>query len=457
MSASPFVERIAITATLRVQTPLHVGTGRQFRDQDIPEIEGAKQGEEHPFCAEIAADGDGKPYLPGSGLKGALRALLESALAGDAHRADPLFGEIKDEGSGRMSPLIVYGAKFVNEGAGSDRPLAAKKKHGKAVSARTAIDRKRGAADRHKLFHAEEVTRGATFRFEALFLPGYAKDARAARQQLEMLLFLLQERGLAAGRATRAGHGRLAIDGDFNATGLSLKEDGDLRSTPAKGLDGVTLRANHANALGKAALGVRKSYALTLSGEGPFFVNDWSWQPDKSKDKQAKSAPQREALRESRQEPILPGPSVLGAMRARARWLAALARLRKDAADPFYAEREPGADEDVPVVAELFGTTERRGLLGVDALEVEGIVERGRMTSVRLDRFSGAPMDSALFAVESFIAPVFKLTLQLHKPAAESQERAVATLFDDLRRNGLRLGHAGNRGFGWFVVAYQEA
>ena len=69
MSASPFAERITISATFRVATPLHVGTGRQSRDGHIPEIEGAAAGEEHPMCAEIAADGDGKPYLPGSGSR----------------------------------------------------------------------------------------------------------------------------------------------------------------------------------------------------------------------------------------------------------------------------------------------------------------------------------------------------------------------------------------------------
>ena len=170
---------------------------------------------------------------------------MESALPGDADRANPLFGEIKDDGIGRMSPLIVYGATFEHAGPKTERPLADKKSYGQAISARTAIDRRRGAADRHKLFHAAEVARGATFRFEALFLPSYADNAGAAGGQLKTLLFLLQEHGVAAGRApTRTGHGRLTIDGEFNAIRVVMNGAGDLVTSRAPGFDRASLRAD---------------------------------------------------------------------------------------------------------------------------------------------------------------------------------------------------------------------
>ena len=214
-------------------------------------------------------------------------------------------------------------------------PCANVKGDGKAATARTAIDPRRGTADRHKLFHAEEVIPGTTFLFEALYLPSYANEG--ARRQLEKLLFLLQAHGLAAGRSTRAGQGRLEVVGEIAATRCDLGPGGDLEDGPEPDLARESLKRALGAEFGGARPGFGKSYELTLTGDGPFFVNDWSWKPDNDqKDKEAEKDPQFKALRESDTKPILPGPSLLGAMRARARWLAALAKLREDAKDPVH-------------------------------------------------------------------------------------------------------------------------
>jgi CRISPR-associated protein (TIGR03986 family) len=441
MKTSPFADRIEIGATLSVTTPLHVGTGRRFKDALIKaRPEDAKFSlEEQPYSAEIAADGMGRPYLPGSGLKGALRALLEAALGRGEGVADPLFGSVDDEDGGRMGPLIVYGARFEKAPTNSLRPHARSKGDGKAASARTAIDPRRGTADRHKLFHADEVIPGTTFRFEALYLPAYA--GAEAWEQLKALLFLFREHGLTAGRGTRAGHGRLKVEGAIVALRRELKGNGDLGKSAVPELAHDRLKQALGPRYGDLRPGVGKSYSLTLSCDGPFFVNDWSWEPDN--DQKDEKEPQLKALRESDAKPILPGPSLLGAMRARARWLAELAALREDAESPFRPEN---------VVDRLFGTRDGRGLLGIDVLSAGPTAARRKMTSVRLDRFSGGPMDGALFAVDSFVSPTFTLTLHLDRRADEALEIALASLLEDLARNGLRLGHGGNRGFGWFDV-----
>ena len=77
------------------------------------------------------------------------------------------------------------------------------------------------------------------------------------------------------------------------------------------------------------------------------------------------------------------------------------------------------------------------------------------LPSVKLDRFSGAPIDGGLFATECFVDPVFEVELVYTGAHKNHFEALLADIKDD--GSGLRLGHGGNRGFGWFTVTGGEA
>lgn len=81
--------------------------------------------------------------------------------------------------------------------------------------------------------------------------------------------------------------------------------------------------------------------------------------------------------------------------------------------------------------------------------------------SVKVDRFSMGPFEGGLFAIEAFAKPTLSVELYLDRRAS-AQDRDFAKAFfawlcSESPAGGLTLGHAGNRGFGWFDVAEEGA
>lgn len=84
-------------------------------------------------------------------------------------------------------------------------------------------------------------------------------------------------------------------------------------------------------------------------------------------------------------------------------------------------------------VQRLFGESGYRGLLSINRLEVK-TAEPWNVTSVKLDRFSGVPVDNALFTTATFLGVQVIVTLRLDE------------------KRGIELGHGANKGVGWFRV-----
>lgn len=112
--------------------------------------------------------------------------------------------------------------------------------------------------------------------------------------------------------------------------------------------------------------------------------------------------------------------------------------------------------EDLTPTERLFGVTGWRGLLAVESIRVIRPGGKQTFTSVKLDRFSSAPIDGALFSVEAFVDPVFEVTLRLapreKAPITLEAQSLFDRLLNDIKDMGLMLGHGGSRGFGWFSV-----
>ena len=445
----PFAERFDIEADLRVTTPLHIGTGAQDDDDAIEKVLQPDGEEESVASARIVRDHAGAPYIPGASLRGVLRAALERAIERLADKnlsADALFGTIKDaNGKGHMGPLIVYGAAFKSAPPASARPAYAGKGRGVALSARTALQAGRGTVERHKLFHAEEVVPGTVFSFRArLLAPVGDDDAGKAQRLCGILRHLLDTDGLAMGRSTADGAGRLDVEKLTVTSSKILATTGRMAlEKPARQLEIAT---DDKKKLETNAAPVAFP-PLTLTAQGPFFVDDWSWNSKTEAAKTGvpknKTLPQLKALRgQPAAGPILPGTSLMGVLRARAAWLAAL-KSKRGESTPEVAKA---------AINDLFGTTKQRARLQLARLVRTNSGAAMEPTSVRLDRFSGAPIEGALFGVSCFAGCVFEADFTLDVAAGGAAEALAKDLSGDLIANGLRLGHAGNRGFGWFKV-----
>jgi CRISPR/Cas system CSM-associated protein Csm3 (group 7 of RAMP superfamily) len=428
------LDRIFLTGTLVVVSPLHVGAGAASRTNALPEIEGLG-GMERPEVKLVLRDHQGQPYIPGTTLKGVLRNLCgEDADAkeifGDSKskKPEPDGGTTDDDGddgdSGTMGRLTVFGATFVSGPAKpSLMPFANLDPHKSVgVMARTRIDRRTGSASKGHLFHAEEVPEDSQFTFRAEYsgavLPARLKDVLAVLQQ-----------GFAAGAGSRSGQGLLRLT-QLKAERRSLDAlRGELKS--------VALPPAFSAGGSAANLARNKVITLKLTCDGPYVVNDPSWKvlrdQRKEKRKQAKSNQPDEAQlkalgidpdkRTGTGTPVLPGTSLKGALRAEAEWIGLAA-------------------------ADLFGSPETAARLSITAIRCKdcGVT---RLPAVKLDRFSGAPFEGGLFETWCFVDPVFEVDLAID---SKKDHAIVDKMLEHLKSNGLKLGHGTNRGYGWFTV-----
>lgn len=414
---------VDVTGSLSVLSPLHLGNGQRGEREGL--IVRTEQGEDKPvLLSEIQRDGRDLPYLPGTSLKGALRARLTDALGKE------LFGRLDDKNreGGVMGRLWIYGAIHQSTGpaAGPEHSI---------VAARTRIDRASGTADDHKLFHMDMVPPGTIFAFHARWLTdatGAALDAELV-QVATALAPLTDGTGIALGRGGRQGQGRVRLS-DLTAT--LVPWDGD----PVA----VTLPTVAWTPPGER-------HRLRLTGDGPYMILD-SARPPPKPDGAETDTNILHPLLDGAGHPALPGSTLLGALRARAAWLDGGA----DDRDRVHTPQEALTTTALTATEQLFGVTGWRGLQGVDAIRVVDPGVMQRFTSVKLDRFSAAPIDGALFTVEAFVDPVFEVTLSLtprgSAPVPDNARALFGRLLEDLRDMGLMLGHGGSRGFGWFGV-----
>jgi CRISPR/Cas system CSM-associated protein Csm3 (group 7 of RAMP superfamily) len=457
-------------ATLEVVTPLHIGAGF---DETEP-----RDGSETVEVAQVVIGTNGLPAITATGLKGAMRALLKPEHARD------LFGWIpgRGEGTAQMGVLAPYAALMLRPadlGRRSEPVRDADRGTFRAV--RTAIDAAAGVPASSKLFSAEMVAPGARFALR-LRLFGDPRHVPEERERwIAALLRRMRDEGLRLGRGRGDGQGLVTL--------------GSLDAVTTRWVDGNRIRTGKALPEwqklieGAATLSPGGStYGFRLTGEVAFLIGGGAEPP--AQDAAPAQGPNTGAqplpkarknvirpLRQANDRPELPGSSLMGALRARAEWIASLRQLRG------------GSGMDDVHIAELFGLradqlrddglmrklaarfdrqpieiTGLAGLLRVERIEAAPATAV-ELASVRLDRFTQEPMDGALFATEGFVRPEFTVGLRL-LPHPNPRQGSV---FDaELRRwvrrllrhialrgsveQGLMLGHGRNRGFGWFTL-----
>lgn len=428
------LKRRDYTCTLKVLSPLHIGSGR-IRDDILPDQEENGKLRPVPVNAIIRGTED-KPYLPGTTLKGALRAASEAV-------AIELFGDIKREGGGQMGALLVRGALIKTHGQAEGLPYATD--DGVFVLSRTAIDAGRGIAAHNKLFNMEAVAPGATFDVQLRL------ETRGDIEGLEnALIDILSRFSVAHGRSIGAdaasGFGRVRVTGDVTRTLWEETKSGALNSLAA---DVVTLRTVTAS----------NTQELGLECDGPFLTRDSGWTDEaraEAEKKGVKHPPHLRGLRHGTGDSVVPfvtGQTVSGAMRARLEWLLACDALRKKEQMPKPIEGISGPKEiDTLSPSErLFGVTGWKGVLNVAVTETKR-AQSCQTTSVRIDRFSGGTIDNALFTIDADLGVSLTVQVSLDGRANDEDQKLLCCLRKDLTANGLKLGHGSVRGFGWFKV-----
>ncbi|MFZ1413759.1 MAG: RAMP superfamily CRISPR-associated protein [Defluviicoccus sp.] len=467
-----FADRFEITGTLTLDSALHIGCGNILPKRETDSADAAE-----PSLSLVCRAEGGRPIIPGTSLKGALRALLP-----DPRLGAELFGMISEhrEEAGQIGRLWLRPAPWVS--GPDDRALKDLRRAGDRARpdaftrARTRIDRVSGTAEEHLLFNAEVLPPGATFTFNALwFVDDAAQPSQREMDNLVTVLRLLTG-GISLGRGSRTGDGRLhLLPQGLKLTGLRLCSDtGELIPIDTATADAVTHRVYQAMTPPAATVeaGVK---TLRFACDGPFISVKERQRGRVAPGQKAK--PIEPLCCDGK--PMLWPTSVLGGLRARAAWLAERERLQEYLRKHDYAPgRSANADLDdrnrvvrtlkdvkaLSSVERLFGVTGWRGRLAIRSVKwVSGVYDDDSpaLTSVSIDRFTGGGRDGALFTTKTVLDPVFDVSLAIERSdcLTPADHDLFELLIEDLTAEGnvLFLGHGAAKGFGWFTVTETAA
>ena len=484
-----FGNRLELTFRLRLDGDLHIGAGVEEADGSLLDEKARKEaqekGEDPPLVALAQRNADGNAVIPATSLKGALRSQSQTPLSDD--QFDRLLGEAgyverDDDGGvrtvrGRIGRLWL-GCAIAEAAADNGERFAGATRQGGTrkqgfVKTAVRIDRKSGAAEDKLLYNREMIGAGAIFTAKAtLFLDD--EDQEALIGLLAALLApLARDPGLAIGGQQRQAGARLRLADDgitatrrtINADALALRDE-----------DAADIARRIADKASGGAREDEKPIRLTLTCDGPFIsVRGEASGTDQDGNKREVTQP----LTDLGGKPRLWPSSLLGALRARAAWLAELQRLR---GYPHGHDFAPGLDSArgetvndrgkvvrqqkevarLSSVERLFGVAGWRGLISITRLAAADAcpIAPLPMTSVSIDRFTGGARDQRLFTEQTFTHSRFDCELRLEARAKhlldkekQDADRALFDLLlDDISESGLELGHGAAKGFGWFDV-----
>lgn len=406
-----FGHRIEITGNLTLLSDMHIGVSDSGLNDEGHEVSLVARGE------------GGAPIIPASSLKGVLRAALPVDIA------NKIFGYASQhrEGEGQAARFWLDHA-WLDTPAGELSGLSKEAPaNGVFTAKHVALDPKTGAAEEHKLFSREMVAAGATFHFRGNWFGGDITELAP--------LFAILSDGVQLGQGGTKGHGRAKLD----LSSLYLKEylpdNGSLRCE-AKSCNDLYRAIED---IGETARDIRL-ITLELEAEGPFL----SVRETGGHNRKNQMLPL-----EKDGEPVLWPESLAGALRARARWLAALVAENGDHADcPSKSRsRDELADNNISDVERLFGVTGRKGQLTIISVTCAVPGQKVRFQNNSIDRFTGATRDEALYGKQAYWQPCFKTELEI-----EGEHALLEILLADLKTEGLELGHGASIGFGWFKV-----
>ena len=470
-----------IIGTLKARTAVHIGSGR---GNDLTD-------------ALIRRDAQGRPFIPGTAIAGALRSLatrlaprLElgnnkvcAALTGSGDSCDcpvcHLFGDInpsdKEGAESAASRILVFNARLKG-----DVPQT-------LIRDGVGIDRVTGAAARagRVKFDLEVLPAGAEFevRFEL-------RDTNDADEQL--LAALLQEwqagrvwlggrvaRGLGAFKLKDVEYKTFDLDKPDNLLGF-LKSDepwNDVAQSRPDWLRNKAAAAHIRPVDGEIPSAVIRRWVTiegTLQAEGPLLTNDTMVAGKSGFDHAPLLAQMGDWTK-----PVLTGAGLRGVLRSHAERLARTlttyaasglddfvlkcpacnpveSRVDKPLAscdallkDAHVSPSTTVSDDHLCLACRLFGSTRRGSRLIVEDAPYTGEQppKLKMFDFLAIDRFTGGGKDGAKFDALALWKPAFKLRLYLENPQ-EWELGWLALVLRDLEEGWLSVGFGAAKGFG---------
>ena len=460
-----------IQGTFTLRTPLALGTGE---DEPIEE-HNKRQGESGvveaaSFIPAIARDGSGNPYLPGSSLKGALRALA-GRMGLDDDTIHPLLGSAKpndladpDSAENRTEHTKPGALEVRNAYIATALPPTSNlpgyvQTRGTALLPHVVIDRHTGTAEEGLLYLEQVVPPGVGFSVEIV-----ARGVDEAA--ICTLLGLLQAcsepaNGFALGGRGAKGNGRVEWQlGDVqkieNFAHLMKANVSDLWA----GACSHVLEPSSLTPVPGASLWLSP---LALIFHTPFLVHQAVPKTADTREGDPNGKPRM--THDGRG--VLPASSLHGALRSQAeRILRTLGApiLRPQDVLPVYSLKE--AADKLDEVSILFGATGWCGVLETRDFVTGPNPAKLKHDMVAIDRITGGSKDTAKFCLEVLDCPTLTggLRLDLTRLRAVSEEAQrlhpkrpslflstlglLAHVLRDLDEGDIAMGYGAAKGYG---------
>lgn len=435
-------EHWRITGKLTTLSPLHVGGGVIEKQ--------LKQGGKNTKVAAVVVDADDMAIIPGSTLKGCLRAwlspLMDSSILPTFHS---LFGSSRqDAGDDHQGGM----AEFWDARVGTPKKNVtvshwdAKRQTG--IEAAVVIDRERGSAAQSLLRHAEVVPAGITF---TLTITGTGlTDDGVALLLVGLNGFNNLDCPLRLGEGTGSDYGRMRWDLRGVKKAGKIEVEAWLKSGSPTMLADCLAPVDTGPLCKKAeSLGLAPAPKLKtrwrLSFPGAFLVND----PSRAETKK----PDHNPLLSADGKICLPQRTARGVLRSRAeriiRTLGGHACYPGERGSSCKAIGDRVEVENLCDACRIFGAGGWKSPLLIGAIEPCNAPATATREFLPIDRFTGGNIPHLKFNSAPAMGAEFTLALSLNPGSMPFWGLGLlALVLRDLAEGDLHFGMAGRIGFG---------
>ncbi|MDR3636736.1 MAG: TIGR03986 family CRISPR-associated RAMP protein [Isosphaeraceae bacterium] len=427
--------RWRISGLFTTTAPMHIGSGAVLeRDEDECDV------------ASVVRDHQGRPCIPGTALKGVLRAWAERFFADESAAIVRIFGDRGLTAPTAEAGWAEFSTAMIRMPAQADRVRLARyvpywRQHRCAgIVSNVCINRNTGAPQANKLFYQEFVPEGVSFDVEIA-------ATRLTDGEVALLLAILEQGAAhpthpyqfganAADGWGRCAWLRLGVKQWRSSRGTNFAQGGvgyDCCDVPWES-GAPTPQAGEAPP--------HVSAELALSFQGPFLVDDASRaRTDAANDPENAARANFTPLRRSTGGIWLPSSSFRGALRQRTEFL--LRSLDENATG------DPNEHLGSGPIERIFGQTSRAARLTIEEFSEDGRCPTRRQDFVAIDRFTGGAADGAKFDAEYADRPTLKTRLVLDLDGLERQDVALLALsLRDVCRGNVTFGFGAGKGYG---------
>ncbi len=361
-------------------------------------------GDSQDSDSDLMKDGRNMPFIPGTGLIGALRDLLAK------EKKDMLFGWIKGE---KQQASRVIGSDAVLPSDAKEEDIRLTYRDG------VSLDLIRGTAVKGAKYDLETVETKLPY---TSVLEWTGREIDESLPILENLISRVVAAGLSLGGKVTRGYGAMQVSA-WERT-FRFPEDlqawliFDPRSKTDKGWTPVQGKADEAEF---------REYEMSFSVAGPIAVRIYSTAPGKA---------DFEMMKNAQGKPVIPGTSWAGAFRHRMHEIARELGLPKEdaeALDAFFGKLKDGM---------------RRSDISFSETEIQG-GEELQITRNALDRFTSSTAMSALFSAGYWYGGQGMLKIRIRKEALKPLfEQLLAATIKDLDLGLMTIGGGASTGLG---------